>query len=82
MKYGLTGWDDYDDLWERAKGCCEICGVGLEADSPDTHIDHCHTTGVARGLLCRGCNHGLGHFQDDITRLQSAATYLTGFSAR
>jgi hypothetical protein len=82
MRYGLTGWDDFDDLWARAGGQCEICRVDLDVDGTETHIDHCHQTGVARGLLCRGCNHGLGQFQDDPERLYAAAKYLMSFSAR
>lgn len=72
-KYGLT-WEGFDALWERAKGCCEICGTAL--DGQRYHIDHCHRAGSVRGLLCRGCNQGLGQFQDDIERLQAAITYL------
>jgi hypothetical protein len=74
--YGLDGFDDFDRLWKRCGGRCEICGMMLELDSKDTHIDHSHVTGEVRGVLCRGCNHGLGHFQDSPERLFSAITYL------
>ena len=39
-------------------------------------IDHCHSTGKIRGLLCDRCNHGLGHFKDDINLLIKAIEYL------
>lgn len=39
-------------------------------------IDHCHTTGKVRGLLCRQCNIALGKFKEDVTILQSAIAYL------
>jgi hypothetical protein len=35
-------------------------------------------SGAFRGLLCRGCNLGLGHFEEDPARLVRAAQYLEG----
>ena len=40
------------------------------------HIDHCHDTGAVRGLLCHGCNTGIGSLNDDIELLQRAIDYL------
>lgn len=53
-------------------GRCAICGV-----APDTLVvDHCHDTGVTRGLLCRWCNLGLGMFKDDLKAMEQAHSYL------
>ena len=73
-RYGLTP-EQYIDLFEAQGGVCAICG------SPDTagknwHIDHCHKTGKTRGILCQGCNLGLGNFRDDVDRLHLAVAYL------
>lgn len=82
--YGLTE-ETYKELYTSQGGCCAICRVPLlEVNSPgragprkrNTHIDHCHTTGKTRGILCSGCNLGLGHFQDDPSKLQAAIAYL------
>ena len=43
-------------------------------------IDHCHSTGKFRALLCGDCNKGLGFFKDDIHRLENAITYLNNWS--
>lgn len=39
-------------------------------------VDHCHTTGKIRGLLCDDCNQGIGHFRDSPDLLRRAADYL------
>lgn len=53
---------------------CAICLEGFDKMSP--HIDHCHSTGRFRGLLCANCNRGLGMFKDKPLRLVNAALYL------
>lgn len=40
------------------------------------YIDHCHTNGHVRGLLCQKCNSALGLLQDDINILTNAINYL------
>jgi hypothetical protein len=50
---------------------CVICG-----DTGPLVVDHCHTTGAVRGMLCNHCNRGLGHFRDDPMLLEFAAQYL------
>lgn len=64
-------------LHEEQGGQCAICGV-----SPDKlYLDHCHTTGKIRGLLCSSCNTGLGMFKDHTGNLRSAADYLESTAA-
>lgn len=48
-----------------------------ELDALD--IDHCHTTGVRRGMLCQNCNFGLGLFHDSTELLSVAIEYLTKY---
>lgn len=71
-KYGLT----QVEITARAKsqgGGCAICG---RSDDGFPVVDHCHTTGRPRGLLCRGCNFGLGHLKDDLDLMRAAERYL------
>jgi len=51
--------------------CCAICGR-----YEDLVKDHCHITGQYRGLLCCGCNTGLGFMQDKPHILLKAFYYL------
>jgi hypothetical protein len=76
-KYGITV-EEYDRILERQGGGCAICGRKDAGDSRRTtfHVDHCHTTGKVRGLLCSNCNTGVGKFEDDPERLERAAMYL------
>lgn len=39
------------------------------------HVDHCHDSGLVRGLLCAACNKSLGAMRDDETRLLGLAAY-------
>lgn len=71
-KYGLNQ-EDLDDLINQQENRCAICGDEFQ-ETPN--IDHCHETGKVRGLLCRTCNVGLGHFKDNLELLQSAIRYL------
>jgi hypothetical protein len=57
---------------ESQNGLCAIC-----KEAPATHLDHCHTTGNLRGLLCMKCNTGLGMFGDDLEKLKTAIDYLS-----
>lgn len=54
---------------------CAICGIERKAEG-SLHIDHDHATGEFRGLICQGCNQGLGNFRDNEENLQAAIKYL------
>jgi hypothetical protein len=56
---------------------CPICFSMLDSfSSRKSHIDHNHTTGKVRAILCHKCNVGLGMFKEDITLLYNAINYL------
>lgn len=70
--------EDYKSLAEKQNGCCKICGTKKPSVREKYfHVDHCHSTGKIRGLLCSDCNMGLGKFKDKPELLISAARYLT-----
>jgi DNA gyrase/topoisomerase IV subunit A len=72
-KYGLT-LADYNKMIKEQGGVCYIC-----QNPPNVKalaVDHCHTTGKVRRLLCDNCNKGLGCFKDSPELLQKAINYL------
>lgn len=72
-RYGLTQ-QQYDNMLASQGGVCAIC-LAEPVDRP-LSVDHCHSTGVVRGLLCHGCNVGLGYYRDAPDLLRAAACYL------
>ncbi len=71
-KYGITR-EEYMERLTRQGGLCDICGMEF---GEDLRVDHDHSTGAVRGLLCANCNIGLGMFQEDPKKLTAAAEYL------
>jgi hypothetical protein len=59
----------WDKMLAAQNGMCAIC------DRPPTCVDHCHSTGTVRGLLCGRCNLSLGTHQDE-SWLEKAKVYL------
>lgn len=75
-KFGIT-LEEAEKLLAAQDGVCAICKEPI-ADSRgySPHVDHDHTTGRVRGILCMTCNLGIGVFKDDPARLIAAAQYL------
>ncbi|MFE7744402.1 endonuclease VII domain-containing protein [Nocardia sp. NPDC057455] len=73
-KFNITH-DEVRAIFRNSNGLCEICG-GPPNGRGGLHVDHCHTTGKIRGLLCNSCNVSIGHFRDDPAILRRAADYL------
>lgn len=67
----------YEELQEKQSNLCAICG-NPEISTRNSYlcIDHNHSTGEVRGLLCNKCNRGLGLFEDNQELLIKAITYL------
>jgi hypothetical protein len=78
QQYGIS-LEDYARMLGAQNGGCAICAA-TEPSSRTTYfaVDHCHATGVVRGLLCTKCNRGLGLFNDDTDRMGRAVKYLKG----
>jgi hypothetical protein len=76
QNYGIT-FAEYNQILNEQNNVCAICF----ASPPDHHkkrlnIDHCHSTGRVRGLLCDACNRALGLFKDSPDLMLKAISYL------
>jgi hypothetical protein len=75
-KFGIT-LEEYDSLLAHQDNKCAICrGPLKDPRGHAPHIDHEHGTVKVRGILCHGCNNGLGNFADNPTALRNAALYI------
>lgn len=73
-KYGITP-DFYEMVWEQQKGLCAVCNKP-EKTKKRLAVDHCHSTGEVRGLLCMKCNTALGKLNDDATLIEKLLKYI------
>ena len=71
-KYNMT-IEEYNQMYLDQGGKCKVCPREVKRT---LHLDHCHKTGIVRGLLCEACNHTLGFAQDNIQILQGLINYL------
>jgi hypothetical protein len=73
-KYGLST-AAFQDMLNGQGGACASCGL----DDWGFHgpvVDHDHTTGDIRGILCSGCNRAAGLLHDNPERVIKLAEYL------
>ena len=76
LNYGLS-LEDYNLLLKSQNEVCKGCGVFYkDALRGKLFVDHCHTTGKIRGLLCQKCNTALGMINDNTNTLISLINYL------
>lgn len=80
LKYGMSE-NEYNARLLAQNNQCPLCEVGFSSGvfGPNSPVvDHCHSSGKVRGILCNECNRGLGYFHDNKEALIKAASYLTG----
>lgn len=75
-RYGVS-IEDYERRVSLQSGKCAICNrVPTTGRGKRLQIDHDHTTGRFRGLLCHKCNTALGTFGDDLEGVMKVVAYL------
>ena len=71
--------DEYNEMLRNQDYKCAICGRTESENKKRLAVDHCHTTGKVRKLLCHHCNCALGMVKDDKEILISMLSYLKEF---
>jgi hypothetical protein len=73
-EYGIT-FEQQKQMYIAQGGCCAIHGGKFE-NRADIHVDHNHSTGQVRQLLCQRCNMMIGLAKEDVSRLAKAVDYI------
>lgn len=79
--YGITD-EQFTEMFKEQGGVCAICKKPPHRKRKDGNpfvlsVDHCHTTGEVRGLLCSDCNFGIGKLKHDPALLRAAIEFLS-----
>jgi len=83
-RYNIT-LEERNSLYEEQNGCCAICNIEVQfyntnIENPNGFqravIDHCHSSGKVRGILCHSCNVSLGLVKDNTDILVRMISYL------
>lgn len=80
QNYGITV-QQYEEMLVAQGGVCLVCGQpetamnGRTKEIQNFHVDHCHTTGRVRGLLCQACNIAYGVMNEDPERIRLLLAY-------
>ena len=73
-RFGIT-FEQLEEMYVKQNGRCAICNLEF-VHRRQLHVDHDHTTGVVREILCNKCNPGLGFWNDDIELMEKAIAYI------
>lgn len=74
-EFGITA-EEYDRRLAEQGGRCAICLGPPRGRWKRLVVDHCHTTGRVRGLLCGPCNRAVGLFGDSATLIRQAIDFI------
>ena len=73
--YGI-GVDEYNRMLTEQNHCCKVCGVHEKDLNKALAVDHCHTHGHVRSLLCTNCNTALGLLKEDVNIMKKLIGYV------
>lgn len=74
-KYGLTIFD-YNQMFSTQEGRCDLCEIHQSELKSKLCVDHNHSTGKVRSLLCHNCNSAIGYLKENPILFERAIEYL------
>lgn len=73
--FGIT-LVDFNTMRNSQNFCCAVCSRNEKEFSRRLNVDHCHTTGKVRQLLCGPCNTALGLLRENLQTIESLKSYI------
>lgn len=74
--YGIS-LEQYAEMLQEQNSKCDVCGKEHEeVTKKRLNVDHCHTTGKVRGLLCANCNTALGLLKENVQNIDKLKDYI------
>lgn len=67
---------EYNKILAHQNKRCAICKKPRQPGKKRLALDHCHASGLVRGILCHWCNKMLGMFHLNVAKLEAALMYL------
>lgn len=77
-RYGIS-LAEFNEMWAQQQGRCACCNREMRRGGQEnlsSCVDHDHSTGKVRAILCAGCNVAIAHLGEDPIRCEQAAAYL------
>lgn len=76
-EYGINlTVEEYNERFTAQGGCCVICGRHASTMKRRLHVDHNHTTGQCRGLVCPHCNNIIDIVENKNNLIDKIKEYL------
>lgn len=69
----------YEEMLQAQDNKCAVCKINFSELKRKPCVDHCHKTGVVRGLLCHKCNVSIGLLNEDFGTVLNLVKYLIDF---
>lgn len=79
IKFGIS-IEKYNHMFLSQDGCCKICNKHQQELSKRLAVDHNHSTGEVRGLLCLKCNLAIGYLNEDVQSALNLIQYLNNYT--
>lgn len=67
---------EYDEMLQKQDGKCATCQLHFSVFKRALAVDHDHSSGKIRGLLCGSCNSSLGLLKENFDTVLRLAKYI------
>src|SRR5271157_139850 len=71
--------EEWNNIFNEQEKKCAICGKISKDFKCSFSVDHCHSTGKIRGLLCSSCNLNLGYYEKYKEKFEEYLTRETNY---